>query len=181
MIAVNDPGGTVSPITPYADPPKALNEHLSLLGPGPDGLHSSPCTPAALAQRPAYQLLHSCAVVLLDTLLLPTIHSSFLPPECLMVFLNQPAQVSAAPALFVLVTIISPHLTGWGLVARSVLTDASPHVGFSVQLTSLCQYHPPTATAQPPPPPNSPGKDQVLNPNNECVSGLTDQALRAGV
>lgn len=82
-----------------------------------------------------------------------------------MVSLNQPAQVPAAPALFVIVAITSPHFTGWGLVAKSVLTDASPHDGFSVHLTSLCQYHPATATA--PPPPNSPGKDEVLNPTNE--------------
>lgn len=49
-----------------------------------------------------------------------------------MVSLNQPAQVPAASALFVIVAITPPPLTGWGLVAKSVLTDASPHVGFSV-------------------------------------------------
>lgn len=122
----------------------------------------SPCTSATLAQCPPSQQLYSCVAVLLDTLrcsmssscwltcrrhagCLASIHSHFPLLESLMV---SKASESTSPGGCCSCTFCYSHhrissLTEWGLVllvAKSVLTDASPHAGFSIHLASLCQY-----------------------------------------
>lgn len=132
----DDPGRTVDPVTPYADPPKALSGHLSPPGPSPAGLQGpsalrqhSPCSPAKVAQRPPSLPLHSCVAVPPDALhfvpclahagshvvdatgRLPSIHTFFFLPEPLMV---SRAAESTSPdgccsSTFVKSAIASPH------------------------------------------------------------------------